>query len=336
MPTLGDIRFPDAEYEKPFRVYSNYLVELASVIGGRYGLDSMLADGIQEAMRRHPPLRRIEKRGHGSAVDHEIERCLNKAWGIAYSLERNIEGEFIEEANTWMPGQAYYAVHHAIRAVLFAAGARAPADHRKVLNAISREVVDGRFIFPWSAACEGCPSLQSERFLGVVPLAEEFSVLSSPDPESAETRIAILLKTTRQKELERRFSDERNKGAEPGRSRRNLSRARKQKMADNLQATTLFDFFFRLRKKVHYGDPDVFVLGAAGGQDARQLAEALTIVTDATVSALECLVAAYRGRSMVARTAIKYADRLSAEPDTLVGRRSQVWGGMSLSASDSG
>ena len=51
MATLSDIRFPDAEYEKPFRVYSNYLGELAGVIGGRYGLDSALADGVQEAMR---------------------------------------------------------------------------------------------------------------------------------------------------------------------------------------------------------------------------------------------------------------------------------------------
>ena len=96
-------------------------------------------------------------------------------------------------------------------------------------------------------------------------------------------------------------------------------------MATNLQPTTLFDFFFRLRKKVHYGDPDVFVLGAAGVQDARRLAEALVIVTDATVAALECLVATYRGRSLVAQAAIKYADRLSAAPGTLVARRSQSW-----------
>ncbi len=332
MATLSDIRFPDAEYEKPFRVYSNYLGELAGVIGGRYGLDSALADGVQEAMRQHKPLRRIEKRRNGSAVNRELERCLNKAWGIAHSLERNIESEFIEEANTWMPGQAYYAVHHAMRAVLFAAAARAPADHRKVLNAISREVVDGRLIFPWSAACEGCPALRTEHFLGVVPAQEDFSVLSAPAPESAEGRIAVLLKTTRQKELDRRFSDERNRGASPGRSRKNLSAARKRKMAENLQPTTLFDFFFRLRKKVHYGDPDVFVLGAAGGQDARRLAEALVIVTDATVMALECLVATYRGRSMLAQAAIKYADRISAEPDTFVGRRSQAWGEMVPSA----
>lgn len=276
MPTLGDIRFPDAEHEKPFRVYSNYLADVAGVVGGRYGLEPTLVEGVQAAMRRHPPLRRVAKRTHGSAVDRELERCLYKAWGIAHSLERNVEGEFIEEANTWMPGQAYYAVHHAMRAVPFAAAGRAPADHRRVLNAISREVVDGRLIFPWSAACDGCPELGSERFLGVTP-SKDFSVLSAPDPESAEARIAVLLKTTRGKELDRRFADERKRGAEPGRSQRNLSAAKKRQMAANLQPTTLFDFFFRLRKKVHYGDPDVFVLGAAGSQAARQLAEALVI-----------------------------------------------------------
>lgn len=99
-------------------------------------------------------------------------------------------------------------------------------------------------------------------------------------------------------------------------------------MAANLQPTTLFDFFFRLRKKVHYGDPDAFVLGAAGTQDARQLAESLMIVTDATVAVLECLVATYRGRSLVARAAIKYADRISASAQSVVGRRSHAWGGV--------
>lgn len=166
MPILGDIRFPDAEHEKPFRVYSNYLADVAGVVGGRYGFEATLVEGVQEAMRRHPPLRRVAKRQHGSAVDHELERCLYKAWGIAHSLERNVEGEFIEEANTWMPGQAYYAAHHAMRAVLFAASGRAPADHRKVLNVISREVVDGRLIFPWNAACDGCPSSVRSASLG--------------------------------------------------------------------------------------------------------------------------------------------------------------------------
>jgi hypothetical protein len=177
-----------------------------------------------------------------------------------------------------------------------------------------------------SAACEGCPTLGSERFLSVTS-SKEFSVLSAPDPDSAGARIAVLLKTTRQKELDRRFADERKRGTERGRSRRNLSVAQKSKMAANLQPTTLFDFFFRLRKKVHYGDPDVFVLGATGSQDARQLAEALVIVTDATVAVLECLVATYRGRSLVATAAIKYADRISAKPETVVGRRSHAWAG---------
>lgn len=324
---LGDIRFPDEEHEKPFRVYSNYLADLAGVIAGRYGLAPTLVDGVQAGMREHGPLRRVQKRRHGSAADSEIEKSLCRAWANARSLERNVEDEFIEEANTWMPGQAYFAVHHAMRAVLLASAGRAPSDHRKVLNEISREVVHRRLVFPWSAACDGCPELGSERYLGV-GAAVDFSPLSAPDPATAEARIALLLKTTRRKELDRRYADERARKPNPGRSRRNLSSPQKIKMAANLQPTTLFDFFFRLRKKVHYGDPDAFVLGAAGTQDARQLAESLMIVTDATVAALECLVATYRGRVIVARSAIKYADRVSASRGTVVARRSEAWGGV--------
>ncbi len=198
MIDLAEIRFPDEEHEKPFRVYSNYLADLAGVIAGRYGLAPTLIEGIQAGMRSHKPLQlhRIQKRRHGSAADEEIERSLCRAWANTRSLERNVEDEFIEEANAWMPGQAYFAVHHAMRAVLLAAAGREPRDHRKVLNEISREVIHQRLVFPWSAACEGCPELGSERYIGV-NAAAGFSPLSAPDPASAEARIALLLKTTR-------------------------------------------------------------------------------------------------------------------------------------------
>jgi SAM-dependent methyltransferase len=91
---------------------------------------------------------------------HVVKACrgfesLPLAPGIAHSLERNVEGEFIQEANTGMPGQAYYAVHHAMRAVVFTAATlctfadkpRAMAEIRRVLRptgrlALSDVVVD--------------------------------------------------------------------------------------------------------------------------------------------------------------------------------------------------
>jgi hypothetical protein len=137
-----------------------------------------------------------------------------------------------------------------------------------------------------------------------------------------------LLATTRKKELDRRFAERRSRKPAPGRQSRNLSTAEKERLAGNLQETTLFDFFFRTRKKVHYDEPDAFVLGAAGVKDARRFAESLAIVTDGTLAVLECLVAAYVGSGRVASAALNYADQKDADPESLLGRRASVWAGV--------
>lgn len=325
MVRLIEIEFADPEFEKSFRVYSNYLEDLAGVIGGRYGLEETLILGIQEAMRAHGPLRRVRKHRADTVAAAGLERALQKAWSMAGRVSREVESaDYDEEANAWLPEQAYYAVHHGMRAVILAATGRAPSDHRKILNVISREVVDRRLIFPWSTYCSGCPQLRTERFTGV-DASGKIEVLSSPDPSTVDERIAKLLATTRKKELERRFRDLRQRKPQEGRSRRNLSSAEKTKVANNLQPTTIFDLFFRTRKKVHYDEPDVFVLGAAGTQDARRFAESLAIVTDGTLAVLECLVATYAGRKIVASAASSYAERKDAGPATLLGRRAAAW-----------
>lgn len=129
------------------------------------------------------------------------------------------------------------------------------------------------------------------------------------------------------KELERRFTIERAKPPAPGRTRRNLSRSAKEQVATTMVPTTLFDVFWRIRKKASYDDADAFVLGAAGELDARRLGEALVIVTDATVAALEAVMAAYVGPGIMAAIVSAYANRVSAGPASAVSRRAASWQG---------
>jgi hypothetical protein len=119
--------------------------------------------------------------------------------------------------------------------------------------------------------------------------------LRAPDPSTTSDRLGLFLRTTREKELERRFNDERHKRIQPGATRRNLSRATKEHLARNLQPTTIFDLFWRLRTKANYDDADAFVLGAAGMADARAFGDSIAIVTDATVGAPEGLMLAHVG-----------------------------------------
>ena len=48
--------------------------------------------------------------------------------------------------------------------------------------------------------------------------------------------------------------------------------------------TTLFDVFWRIRRKANYDDADTFVLGAESEFDARGFGQSLILVTDATVA----------------------------------------------------
>jgi hypothetical protein len=208
MAAVIEIRFADPEFEKSFRVYANYLEDVAGVIGGRYGLEDSLVSGVQTAMRAHPGLRGIRRRKPSPRVAAELDRALQKAWSIGGRVGREVESDdYDEEANAWLPEQAYYAVHHGMRAVVLAATGAAPSEHRKILNVISSEVAGGRLIYPWSASCRGCPQMGTEAFDGVAGTGA-IEVLSAPDSETSDERVCKLLKTTRKKELERHSAEQ--------------------------------------------------------------------------------------------------------------------------------
>lgn len=150
-------------------------------------------------------------------------------------------------------------------------------------------------------------------------------VLSSPDPLTSADRLAMFLRTTRRKELERRFGQERAKAPAPGRSRRNLSKIEKERLAVTMAPTTVFDVLWRMRKKANYEDADTFVLGAAGELDARRLGQGLVIVADATCAALEALSCAYVGPRLLADAAASYAQKVSSPASSTIDIRAQSW-----------
>jgi hypothetical protein len=151
-------------------------------------------------------------------------------------------------------------------------------------------------------------------------------VLSNPDPDSAVDRLAMFLRTTRSKELERRFSEDRRKNVAPGRQRRNLSTHDKEAIAARLAPTTVFDLFWRLRMKANYDDADTFVLGAGGVADARAFADSLAIVADASVAALESVVVAYLGPDLVGDFASSYQEKVRADAGSPVAVRAALLG----------
>jgi hypothetical protein len=312
----------DPEYEHAFRAYANYLEDLSGLIARHHGFSATLVDGVISAVASLPRVSRIQRRAHDSRARDELEACLRRGWSFLRRALREVEDEvdFDVEANGWLPEQAYYAVFHAGGALAVASGQDRPRDHMKGLHALGAHAVSGRLPFPWSARCSGCPQLGTERFEGL-PVPRPVHVLSSPTPDTASDRLAMFLRTTREKELERLFDINRHRGMSPGK-RRNLRRTDKQRITQRVPPTTVFDLLWRMRKKAHYDAPDTFVLGGNGVTEARHFAECLVLVTDATVAAIEALVCAYVGPAEMARMSQRYA-RKTACPK--IAQRAEAW-----------
>lgn len=295
------MRFADPEYEHAFRTYANYLEDLSGLIAGRHGFAESLVDGVHSAVLGLPQVVKTPRRRLAPAAAAELDTCLRRAWSFLRRALRELEDEieFDAEANGWLPEQCYYAVFHAGRALAVATAQNPPRDHAAGLRLLGDQVVHGKLPFPWSATCEGCPHTGSQRFSGIDGPGAVHP-LASPGPETASDRLAMFLRTTRQKELDRLFDQRRHQGLPDGK-RRNISRQEKERAAARLAPTTIFDLLWRMRKKAHYEAPDTFIFGANGDTEARHFAECLVLVTDATVAAIEGVICAYVGPEQMAR-----------------------------------
>lgn len=323
-----EFHLPDPEFAESFRAYRNYVEDLAGCIGGEFGLADTLVAGVHDAVLAHPPVKRVNRKPLGSQQRQFVGKELRKSWGNVHRVAAEVHSPwaFDEEANAWIPTMAYYAVYYAVSAYAAASQQAVPRDHRAGLNLIAKDVKRGMLPYPWSACCEAGPK-DAVTFAGFPVTFGKVHVLSTPDPSTSEARLGMFLRTTRQKELERRFAEERGRRKPaPGRTRCNLSHAEKTRMAAKLQPTTIFDLFWRMRTKANYDDADAFVLGAGDELDAHRLGNGLAIVTDATVAALEALTAAYIGAAELAAMSEAYRDRRSAAPGSAVGRRAASWG----------
>ena len=317
------LEFPDPEFEKPFRAYSNYVQDIAGLIASEHGFADSLAAGVVEAVAQGPAAARVKRRRLSAAEEAALATALRRAWSNLRRVAREVAGDVDDydvEANAWLPAQAYYALYHAILAFAVASGQQVPRNHLAALRLVGDEARRRTLPFPWSASCSGCPQTGTASFAGI-EVSVPVHVLSSPTPDTAPGRLAMFLRTTRQKEIERLLDDERRRGAKAGAKRR-LRAAEKEHIARRVAPTTVFDLFWRLRKKAHYDEADTFVLGAAGTRDAAAFAQALVYVTDATIASLEGLIEAYAGPEPLAAAAGAYAEQTSS---AVVRRRARLW-----------
>lgn len=151
----------------------------------------------------------------------------------------------------------------------------------------------GVFPPPWSSYCEGGPGAAGMTY-GGAPVSRSVvavSSLASADSGTVIPSLQMLLRTTRQRQIEGRKDEWRRK-----RKRKNVPGAETAKMATSMGPTTLFDVGWRLRKRGDYEDADAFVDGIPTQADATAFSEALIHFTSGSLAVLAALTASYLGR----------------------------------------
>lgn len=282
----------DSEHSQSFVAYRNYVGGLNRLVEISYGAGSLQLPELVAASRELRAVGAVDRRNRDEVLS-EIEVSLQRAWGMLRAQRVADLDTFIPEFNATIPTQAYYAVYHALRAAKLALDGSGFAEHRPALNWAAQIVKRGLLPWPWSAWCGGCTTVEDPTFGGFPDAPLLMHPLASVRDSELPDRYGALLRTTRSKELQKRYEKKRAELSKLG--RKNLSREMKIDVSRKLEVTTMFDVFWRVRTKANYDSSDVFVLGAASSIDAREFGMSLVALADATVAVLEVVVCAAMG-----------------------------------------
>ena len=287
--------------EASFLAYLHYLEDLAGVIAGGYGRG---IEGVRQTMALHPPVRALATRAASPAELAAVNTHGVTAWQRLAAVD-NAVAAGDRQANAVIPLLADDAVVAAGRGLAVALQASDADSRDDVLRLLSDAAADELFPYPWSALCHGCPQLGATVYGGGLLPGDAVSVFHAPRADTSDARVAMLLRTTRQRIIEREFARARQTDVRPGRTRRNLTHEHKELIAEQVPPTTVFDVFERVRRRVEEDDGLAFVEAPFDDAEALRLGEALAFVTDATVAVVEAVTAQLVGHDV-------YADLLAS------------------------
>lgn len=215
------------------------------------------------------------------AVENELVRALNRAWGNLRALEiLNLDG-LAAEVLPVHPPIAYYAIHHTLRALLLALQNQASNSHGGVLTKASELCANNQVPAPWSSTCTGIPGDRALTAFNAYTWPS--SNLSAITNVNAEGFRAMSLTTTRRDVVEETLTQTRKK--HNGR----LPNGERAKKYQTFRAITVFDVFYRYRRIAHYGNVDDFTAFPTA-EEAHRFGSDLFRLSDATCRMAEGLI----------------------------------------------
>jgi hypothetical protein len=282
----------NVEYRYRFLTFNNY-VEASAL------LTRDIAAAQYDAFYPVISSTRFSKIARRSSVDlASIERRLRTAWTRHYALDQVLKqdpGALVAEA----PRIAYYTAYTMVGAFIESSGQTVPNTHAATLNLAVNQIRLSRKLLPTplNVLMSGNPEAGS--LLLNLPTGARIHPISHIDPctpESAWGIYALMLKTTRRKQIEyeaQEWKASNKKARVPGGFR--------QRASDKLQPTSIFHCLLRLRLRFDYDESETFLIGMGSQGEAAAFVVNLSSTLDAVLCALEILIARYIGNDNFAR-----------------------------------
>lgn len=193
--------------------------------------------------------------------------------------------ELAISANFWLPVQAYYAVHGFGVACLIALGKTPPSSHfafRINFMEIARQYLPP----PICTRCSGGPEKEDFSFLNLNTTAAEVIAqnnLETPTQANARELIGKSLSTTRRDRIKEKFSEQRK-----NRRKKKLSLADRCEICEDISATSICDFLYRMRVRSNYESPDMYIYTYP--EEASRHYKDLSYLTEVIIAGLKVII----------------------------------------------
>lgn len=254
--------------EQAFRTYANYL-RAWCLAAEHFGTSRPSFVFNADAQVQLAPDRRAQ-----------LSDSLSRYWGNLRALDILNSDRMAAEVLFVHPPIAYYAVHNASRATLWALGQTPSDNHDGVLSQMAQVCRTQQLPKPWCSIAIGAPRDHDVRNLGTFEWpSSNLGLVTAP---RALGFVGMSLTTTRKDIVELALERQR-------RGRRRAGRGARQKKEQSVHPTTVFDLLYRYRRVAHYGKSDNFMQFETEDQ-AIDFGLDLLFVTDTLTKTLELLI----------------------------------------------
>jgi len=266
-----------------YLAYHNYLTALSTVINDLYPADNDLVSAMMN-------LRGYQVFNRSALADlDELASGLRHGWYTELLMVQTARvDEVFPFAVPWSMVQAYYAIYRGLAAYFMVSNERIPTSHNSTLRAIANDLraAHAPFPAPWCTTLSGDPG-EKQAQLTCCPYDQPIT-LTNPMISNVDAwqNVGLMLRTTRKRTLE-----EAVQGWKKREKKNRIRFSEKQAIINRMMPTTVFDAFYRMRRRSNYQDSDSFIFSGVNVAETLNLHLALLDIVHASLLVFECLIA---------------------------------------------